>query len=108
MQIKLTPEAIKNIQALQVEYDSVGCGLRFGLKKEGCSGYKYILEFEEAPKPDDAILEFESVDLYINTTHLKKLDGSTIGWKESLMESGFDISNPHAKQPCGCGVSVNF
>ncbi len=108
MQIKLTPEAIKNIQALQVEYDAVGNGLRFGLKKEGCSGYKYILEFEEAPEPEDVILKFDGVDIYINTAHLEKLNGSTIGWKESLMESGFDIANPQAKQPCGCGESVNF
>ena len=108
MKIKLTDEAIKNIQVLQTEYDAEDHGLRFGLKKEGCSGYKYILEFEEAPEPDDVILEFDGIDIYINTTHLKKLNGSTIGWKDSLMESGFDIDNPHARQPCGCGESVNF
>ena len=108
MTIKITPAAIENIKALQVEYGAVSDGLRFGLKKEGCSGYKYILEFEKSPAHDDVVLKFEGVDLYINIAHLKKLNGSIIGWKESLMESGFDISNPHAKQPCGCGASVNF
>ena len=85
-----------------------GNGLRFGLKKEGCSGFKYILEFEDSPCDNDVILEFDDIVIYINTLHLKKLSGSTIGWKDSLMESGFDIDNPHAKQPCGCGESVNF
>tara|TARA_B100001057_G_C22385332_1_gene770061 strand:- start:13 stop:348 length:336 start_codon:yes stop_codon:yes gene_type:complete len=108
MTIKITPTAIENIKVLQAEYGAANDGLRFGIKKEGCSGYKYILEFEESPEPDDVILKFEGIDLYINTTHLKKLNGSTIGWKDSLIESGFDINNPHAKQPCGCGESVNF
>ena len=108
MKIKLTDEAIKNIQVLQTEYDAEDHGLRFGLKKEGCSGYKYILEFEEKHKADDVILEFEGVVMYINIDHLEKLVGSTIGWKESLMESGFDINNPQAKQPCGCGESISF
>ena len=70
MTIKITPDAIENIKALQVEYDTVSDGLRFGLKKEGCSGYKYILEFEKSPGRDDVVLKFEGIDLYINTTHL--------------------------------------
>ena len=108
MKIKLTQNAIVNIQVLQRQYDAIGYGLRFGLKKEGCSGYKYILEFEEKHNTDDIVLEFEGVSVFVKAEHLEKLAGSTIGWKESLMEAGFDINNPQAKRPCGCGESVNF
>ena len=46
--------------------------------------------------------------MYVNPEHMEKLKNSIIGWKESLMESGFDIDNPQAKRPCGCGESVDF
>ena len=106
--IKLTPEAIINIISLQKEYGAVGKGLRFGISKDGCSGYRYILEFEEKPMIDDLVLKFDEIVIYMNKTHLEKLKGSIIGWKDTLMESGFDIDNPQAKQPCGCGESINF
>ena len=106
--IKLTPKAIINIINLQKEYDAVGKGLRFGLSKDGCSGYKYVLEFEEKPMIDDMILKFDEIVIYVSKSHFEKLKGSVIGWKDTLMESGFDIKNPQAKQPCGCGESINF
>jgi len=108
MNIKLTPEAVDNILILQKEHEAIGKGLRFGLSKNGCSGYKYILEFEDNSAPDDIILKFDSIIVYVNSLHVKKLNGSTIGWKDTLMESGFDIDNPQARQPCGCGESINF
>ena len=108
MNIELTSEAAANIIDLQKEYDAVGKGLRFGLSKEGCSGYKYILEFEEEPMADDLLFKFGKIVIYVDKSHLEKLKGSVIGWKDTLMESGFDIDNPQAKQPCGCGESINF
>jgi len=108
MEINITQEATDNILLLQKEYDAVGKGLRFGLTKNGCSGYKYILEFEEKSNTDDTIVEIGEITIYISNSHFEKLDGSTIGWKDTLMESGFDIENPHATQPCGCGESINF
>tara|TARA_R110002153_G_scaffold16136_17_gene57165 strand:- start:4391 stop:4744 length:354 start_codon:yes stop_codon:yes gene_type:complete len=108
MEIKLTQEATDNILLLQKEYDAVGKGLRFGLTKNGCSGYKYILEFEEKPNTNDVVIDFGEIIIHVSRSHFEKLDGSIIGWKDTLMESGFDISNPQATQPCGCGESINF
>jgi iron-sulfur cluster assembly protein len=106
--INVTKEAIRNIKILQVEYDSIGFGLRFGLTGGGCSGYKYILEFEPQPDQEDIVYSFEDVTVYLSKTHYEKLKNSTIDWKDTLMESGFDIINPQAKRPCGCGESVDF
>ena len=69
---------------------------------------KYVLEFEEKPTDNDVIYEFDKIKLYVDREHLDKLSGSIIGWKESLLEAGFDITNPQAKRPCGCGESVDF
>ena len=50
----------------------------------------------------------ECSNLIVSESHIDLLKNSTIDWKDSLMEAGFDIINPQAKQPCGCGESVNF
>ena len=106
--INVTDEAKINILRLQKEYSQLNSSLRFGLSGAGCSGYKYVLEFEGSSSKNDIIFEFESINVFVNIEHIEKLKNSTIGWKENLMESGFDIINPQAKRPCGCGESVDF
>ena len=106
--INITDLAIINILRLQKEYDQENYGLRFGLTGGGCSGYKYVLEFEEKAKKEDMIFQYSGVKIFVNISHIIKLKNSTIDWKESLMEAGFDIINPQAKRPCGCGESIDF
>lgn len=106
--IHVTENALNNIRALQASMEAEGFGLRFGYTSGGCSGNKYIIEFEDAPEPDDLVFDFEGVQVFVNTEHMEKLKNSTIDWKESLMESGFDIDNPQAKRACGCGESVDL
>jgi iron-sulfur cluster assembly protein len=108
MNITISPEAIVNIKRLQKEYGAVGNALRFGLSTSGCSGYKYILEFEEHPSDSDVVLESEGIIIHVNESHRNKLKDSVIGWKETSFLEGFHIDNPQAKQPCGCGESINF
>jgi len=54
------------------------------------------------------VFEFEGVQVFMSNEHVDKLKNSTIGWVESLMESGFDIDNPQAKRACGCGESFDL
>ena len=108
MNINVTKNALNNILRLQAEHNSKNFGLRFGLSGGGCSGYKYILEFEEVPKDDDIIFKFDTVKVFVSQIHTKLLNNTTIDWKENLMTAGFDIKNPQAKRSCGCGESVDF
>ena len=93
--VTLTPTAIENIK-------------RLGLTGGGCSGYKYVLELEDGPDPDDHVLDFDGVKVYIKQEHADKLQNSTIDWVDTLMESGFQIDNPQARRPCGCGTSFDL
>jgi len=106
--IKMTPLAVENVKRLQSEYDASGFGLRFGLTGGGCSGYKYVLELESDPDDGDHIFEFNGVKVFLSQKDAEKLKDSTIGWTESLMESGFNIENPQAKRACGCGESFDL
>lgn len=106
--VQLTPTAVQNIRRLQTEFDLPGFGLRFGLRGGGCSGYKYVLELEEAPEDGDDVFDFDGVKVFLNRDHQEKLKNSVIDWEDSLLSSGFKIENPQAKRPCGCGESVDF
>ena len=108
MNITISKEAASNIRRLQREYDAIGQGIRFGLSTAGCSGYKYVIEFEETPTPSDVVLKSEGIVIYVDPVYENKLKGSEIGWKETPFLSGFQINNPQARQPCGCGESINF
>jgi len=107
--VTLTPTAIENVVAMRAEYaGGPDWGLRFGITGGGCSGYKYVLEFEETPGSNDEVFAHDGVDVFVDREHMEKLKNSVIDWKDTLMESGFDITNPQAKRPCGCGESVDF
>ncbi len=106
--VTLTETAIENIRRLQTEFEMPGFGLRFGLRGGGCSGYKYVLELEEAPTETDEVYEFDGVRVFLNPEHKEKLVHTVIDWEDSLLGSGFKIDNPQAKRPCGCGESVDF
>jgi len=108
MNITISPIAVTNIRRLQQEYEGINKALRFGITKAGCSGYKYVLEFEDSPEDSDVIIESDGITIYIDKTHEDKLKGSVIGWKATAFLEGFDIDNPQAQQPCGCGESINF
>lgn len=110
--IHVTEFARENILDLRSEYGSPESGLRFGITGGGCSGYKYVLEFEDAAQENDLVFEFAAeqgvIHVFVNPEHMERLKNSTIDWKESLMDAGFDIVNPQAKRACGCGESVDF
>ena len=54
------------------------------------------------------IFEFDGVKVFLSPKDAEKLKDSTIDWTETLMESGFNIENPQAKRPCGCGESFDL
>ncbi len=105
--VTLTPDAIAHIKRLCAENEMVGFGLRFGLQGGGCSGYSYLMEFEEAPQPDDQVFDFDGVRVFMNPLHIEYLRGSTIDYSDSLIGAGFQIKNPNVKRQCGCGSSFD-
>ena len=107
--VNLTDNAVENLRRLQTEFEMEGFGLRFGITGGGCSGYKYVLELEEDPIEGDEVIEpAEGVRVFLHADHREKLQNSTIDWVDTLMEQGFRIDNPQAKNACGCGESVDF
>ena len=83
-------------------------GLRIGLKKGGCAGMEYTMEFVDEIAPNDEVVETEGARIMIAPMAQMFLFGTEIDYEVSLLESGFKFSNPNVVDACGCGESIKF
>ncbi len=104
--IEVTPKAIAKIRAA-FEKQGVTGGLRLGVLGGGCSGLSYLFKFDVKPRANDKVFEFDDVKIFVDPKSMVFLDGMTLDWKDSLIQSGFAFDNPHAKKSCGCGTSFS-
>jgi iron-sulfur cluster assembly protein len=105
-QIHVTPKAVEKIRQAFVR-EGVAGGLRLGVLGGGCSGLSYQFKFAQEPRPRDHVFEFDDVKVFIDPKSMLFLDGMTLDWKDSLIQSGFVFDNPHATKSCGCGTSFS-
>jgi iron-sulfur cluster assembly protein len=105
--IQLTEKAIGRIRQVFVKQGVEGGGLRLGVQGGGCSGMSYLIRFEPKQRPSDRVFDFEGVKVFVDPKSLIYLEGMTLDYKESLMQSGFVFENPNAKKSCGCGTSFS-
>ncbi len=105
--ISLTEGAIKQLDALMKEkHVPEGHGLRVGIKGGGCSGFTYVLGFDEKKEGDDEY-DINGVTVYMEKAHGLYLLGMEIDWLEGLNNRGFVFNNPNATDTCGCGTSFS-
>lgn len=102
--IHVTPKATARIRQM-LEANQVQGGLRLGVVGGGCSGLSYKFKFESQPRPTDEVLEVDGVTLMVDPKSYEYLNGLTLDYFETLLESGFVFQNPNATKSCGCGKS---
>jgi len=105
--IQVTEKALGRIRQVFVKQGVEGGGLRLGVQGGGCSGMSYLIRFEPKQRPSDRVFDFEGVKVFVDPKSLIYLEGMTLDYKESLMQSGFVFENPNAKKSCGCGTSFS-
>jgi iron-sulfur cluster assembly protein len=105
-EIQVTPKAVQKIRDSFAK-QGVSGGLRLGVLGGGCSGLSYQFRFEPKPRPTDHVFNFDEVQVFVDPKSMAFLDGMTLDYKESLMQSGFAFDNPHATKSCGCGTSFS-
>jgi iron-sulfur cluster assembly protein len=103
--IEVTPKAVNKIREAFAKQGVSDGGLRLGVLGGGCSGLSYQFKYDPKPRATDKVFDFEDVKIFIDPKSFVFLDGMTLDYKESLMYSGFQFDNPHAKKSCGCGTS---
>jgi len=83
-------------------------GLRIGVKKGGCAGMEYTMEFVEDVDPMDEVVEQDGARVMIAPMAQMFLFGTEIDYETSLLESAFKFKNPNVTEACGCGESIKF
>ncbi len=104
MEIHLTEAAAGRIRD-QLARRGKGVGLRLGVKRAGCSGYAYVVDYADAIEPEDVVIESCGIKLVIRRDQLEYLDGLEIDFRREGLNAAFRFYNPKAKATCGCGES---
>ncbi len=103
--LTLSDAAATKLRDLSKEETNPAIGLRVYVYSGGCSGYRYGMMLEDAPTPDDQVLEANGIKVYVDTQSIGLLQGSEIDYVDTLMGAGFTVNNPNAVAACGCGSS---
>ena len=103
--LSLTDAAASKLRELTAAETSPEIGLRVYVYSGGCSGFKYGMMIEDAPTPEDKLLEANGVKVYVDGKSIDLLRGAQIDYVDTLMGAGFTVNNPNAVAACGCGSS---
>ncbi|GGD32440.1 HesB/IscA family protein [Sinisalibacter lacisalsi] len=104
--VKMTDAAASQIARLMQKDGHQG--LRIGVKKGGCAGMEYTMDYVDEVDPMDEIVEQDGARVMIAPMAQMFLFGTEIDYEVSLLESGFKFRNPNVTEECGCGESIKF
>ncbi|MFT6605861.1 MAG: iron-sulfur cluster assembly protein [Halocynthiibacter sp.] len=104
--VSISPKAAVQIAKLMEKDGSKG--LRIGVKKGGCAGMEYTMEYVADVDPHDEVVEESGARVMIAPMAQMFLFGTEIDYEVSLLESGFKFRNPNVVDACGCGESIKF
>ncbi|WP_426030964.1 HesB/IscA family protein [Cypionkella sp. TWP1-2-1b2] len=104
--VTLTPIAAKQIARLMAKQGSQG--LRIGIKKGGCAGMEYTMDYVAEANPMDEVVEQDGARVLIAPMAQMFLFGTEIDYEMDLLQAGFKFNNPNVAEACGCGESIKF
>jgi iron-sulfur cluster assembly protein len=106
MAISLTSSAADRVKTFLAARGH-GVGLRLGVRKTGCSGFAYVVNYADAAKPDDVVFEDQGVKVFVDPGSLSLIDGTIVDFVKQGLNEAFRFRNPNIKGECGCGESFS-
>jgi iron-sulfur cluster assembly protein len=106
MAVLLTDSARERISSF-LRVRGHGIGLRLGVKKTGCSGFAYVVNYADDVADDDAVFEQGGVKVIVDPESLRMIDGTEVDFVREGLNEAFRFRNPNVKGECGCGESFN-
>ena len=104
--VSISPKAAAQISKLMASGGH--SGLRIGVKKGGCAGMEYTMDYVSEVDPLDEVVEQDGARVMIAPMAQMFLFGTEIDYEVSLLEAGFKFRNPNVVDTCGCGESIKF
>lgn len=102
--VTLTAHAVGEVKSLLTLPENAGKHMRFYVEQGGCSGMQYGMIFDEK-REGDLAADHDGVTVLTDAISAQYLRGTVVDFSDALTGGGFKISNPNAKQSCGCGKS---
>lgn len=104
--VALTARAAAECKTLLALPENAGKHFRVFVEQGGCSGMQYGMVFDEA-RDGDSAAEQDGVTVLVDAISSQYLRGTIVDFSDELTGGGFKITNPNAKESCGCGKSFN-
>jgi iron-sulfur cluster assembly protein len=106
MAISLTESAADRVRSFLASRGR-GLGLRLGVRKTGCSGFAYVVNYADDSRPDDVVFEDQGVKVFVDRESLTLVNGTIVDFVKQGLNEAFKFSNPNVKGECGCGESFS-
>jgi iron-sulfur cluster assembly protein len=106
MTVSLTQSAAERVRSF-LQSRGRGVGLRLGVKKTGCSGFAYVVNYADEVGAADVVFEDRGVRVIVDAESLRYVDGTEIDFVRQGLNEAFKFRNPNVRGECGCGESFN-
>ena len=106
MAITLTAAAADRVRHFLSERGH-GVGLRLGVRKTGCSGFAYVVNYADAVEPGDKVFDSQGVRVLVDAHSLGLIDGTEVDFVRQGLNEAFRFRNPNIRGECGCGESFS-
>ena len=106
MTISLTQAAAERVKTF-IASRGKGLGLRLGVRKTGCSGFAYVINYADDTQAQDLVFEDRGVKVFVDPDSLPLIKGTTVDFVKQGLNEAFRFHNPNIKGECGCGESFN-
>jgi iron-sulfur cluster assembly protein len=106
MMISLTESAADRVKSFLASRGH-GLGLRLGVRKTGCSGFAYVINYADEMTPGDLMFEDRGVKVFVDPNSIPLLDGTVVDFVKQGLNEAFRFRNPNVRGECGCGESFS-
>lgn len=105
--VRVTENAVDKVKSLLEREGRDDLRLRLSVSPGGCSGLIYQLYFDGMLEDDDAVVEFDGIEVVVDKMSVPYLEGATVDFEDTIEKQGFTIDNPNADGSCACGDSFH-
>jgi iron-sulfur cluster assembly protein len=104
--LTLTDAAANRVKDIMAKAERPIAGVRVGVKNGGCAGMSYTMEYAEAARPGEDVVEDKGVRVFVDPKAVLFLLGTEMDYQTAKLASQFVFNNPNQTSACGCGESV--
>lgn len=106
MAISLTEPAAERVRHF-LDARGSGVGLRVGVKKTGCNGFAYVVNYADEIGDSDVVFEEKGIKVIVDPGSLELIDGTEVDFVKEGLNEAFRFRNPNVSGECGCGESFS-